>query len=101
MPKKSSIDTSIERIVNMEKEMRVSLPQLFSLLNNEADFVSLLVKMRDDGNCLAIAKAIGEDGTPMVCFGAGYGYILALFAIERTMAGNHWRQDKPWKPPGS
>jgi hypothetical protein len=56
-----------------------------------------LFKTRPDGTVLAVAKGYGTDGGPTVCFGVGYDMVLCLMALESTIAGNHWKEDKPWE----
>lgn len=97
MPKKSDVNSQRQRWNRIEDSLHRELPQLLSWLMNESDFGELRLKARDDGTTLAIAKGYGEDGGPVVCFGVGYGAVLALMAIESTITGNNWRLDKPWK----
>jgi hypothetical protein len=82
----------------LDKALGDGVPQLTSVLRNEEDFISLLVKLCDDGTTLAILKRYGPDGGPMVCFGSGYGVAGCLVAIDATIAAGKWRVDKPWRP---
>lgn len=72
------------------------LPQLASVLGDEGEFISLLVKPMPDGTMLAILKRYGSDGTPMVCFGSGYSVAGCFIGVEGTIAAGKWRPDVPW-----
>lgn len=75
-------------------------PQIYSVLDRERDFVSLLVKVRDDGSCIAVLKEFGPDGAKLVCFGSGYGAVGALLGLEGSVAAGHWKVDKPYHEGG-
>lgn len=96
MRKKSGKPSGQARWKALDKALGDGAPQLASVLRDEADFISLLVKLCDDGTTLAILKRFGSDGGPMVCFGSGYGVAGCLIAIDATIAAGKWRVDKPW-----
>lgn len=73
------------------------LPNLASWLGEEEEFIELRIKARDDGSTLAIAKGYNGSGAPVVCFGVAYGPYLALMAIDSSIQGGNWREDKPWQ----
>lgn len=98
MPRSKNKRSNVQRWVEFEEGFREALPHLGSFLADEEQFVELRFKVMEDGTTLAIAKSYGSDGTPMVCFGAGYGSCAAMLAIDRTIQGGAWRIDKPWQP---
>ncbi len=71
-------------------------PHLAAVLGDEGDFNGLFLKVQADGTVLAVLKRFDSSGSPMVCFGSGYGAVGALHGVDRTVAGNGWRVDKPW-----
>lgn len=96
MAKKSASGRSAERWAELGDEIHQRLPHLYAWLVDEDDFAELRLKARPDGTTLAIAKGYGTDGGPVVCFGSGYGAVGALMAIDATIQGGRWREDKPW-----
>lgn len=93
MTKKNS---KAEAWAELDAALLGCVPHLASFFADAEVFVELRVKVRDDGTVLAIAKGYGSDGSPVVCFGSGYGVAGALMAIDSTIQGGHWRVDKPW-----
>lgn len=75
------------------------LPQLHSLLVKNSADIDQVRLMNRGYDWLAIIKASAADGTPIVCFGSGEGFIGALLGAESAVAANRWREDKPWAPP--
>lgn len=98
MPTKPDKNAPVARWMRVDEQLRVELPQVMSIIEANSDFVELRLKARDDGTTLGILKVFGPDGGPMVCFGVGYGAVLALMALEATIAGGHWKVDRPWQP---
>lgn len=98
MRRKSGKASGQSRWQALDKALGSGAPQLTSVLRDEAEFISLLVKACEDGTSLAILKRYGSDGGPMVCFGSGYGVAGCLIAIDATIAAGKWRVDKPWRP---
>lgn len=82
--------------VELSDSIKTGCPQLVAWYNTTDDFQELRFKARDDGTILAIAKGYGADGGPIVCFGVGYDVPAACLAINASIAGGHWRVDKPW-----
>jgi nucleoid-associated protein YejK len=70
------------RWVQLEEALSQTVPQVFSILANEDDFISLYAKIRDDRTTLLVLKRYGSDGGPTVCFGSGYGVAGAFLALE-------------------
>jgi hypothetical protein len=91
----------LDRWSQLAEEIRVRLPHLSSFLGDEQGFLEIRLKSRDDGTILGIAKGYNHEGMPIVCFGVGYDAVLALMALDATIQGDGWREDKPWKPPKS
>jgi hypothetical protein len=98
MQQKNKKRTQAERYAWVHDKLQEMVPHVFSFLMDEDDFVELRIKKQADGSCLAIAKGYDSDGSPVVCFGGGYGYVGALMAIDATIQGGNWRADKPWNP---
>lgn len=86
------------RLVQIDAALEVNVPQLRAVLGDEESFISLHIKMREDASMLAVLKAYGPDGGPLVCFGVGYGIAGCFLGLEGSIAGNRWRVDKPWHP---
>jgi len=95
---KSRISSQLSQLAALAEQLRVVMPHLAGVLDAEDDLVGLNVKAKDDGTCLAVLKRLGSSGAPEVCFGVGYGFYGALFAIDRTVQGGNWKPDKPWSP---
>lgn len=91
-------DKRHNRWSELESWFQVKLPHLGGVLADEADFIELRVKMRNDGTTLGILKRYDGKGSPVVCFGTGYGVVLCLLALDASIQGGNWRLDKPWKP---
>lgn len=91
--------TEQERWLQFHDVVRDWVPHATAWFIDEERFQELRFKRRDDGTTLAIAKGYGPDGGPVVCFGAGYGLLGSLLAVDRAIQGGNWRVDKPWSPP--
>ena len=98
MPRKSSKLSGSQLYVAIDEQLSELLPNLYSVITSESDFISLHLKLREDGSTLAIAKRHADDGHPVVIFGNGYGVSGALLAVDASIQGGNWRDDKPWKP---
>lgn len=96
MARRTKKNSSQERWMELGDTLERLLPHLSSVLGDSDDFIALYLKARDDGTILAIAKKYASDGSPVVCFGSGYGVAGALMAIDATIQGGHWKVDKPW-----
>ena len=90
--------SSGERFAKLGIELGDAVPHFYGYSEDPDQFIELRIKLRGDGSYLAILKGYGSDGTPLVCFGVGYGVAGALMAINATVAGGHWRVDKPYEP---
>lgn len=97
MSKKQGMNRA-DRFKYGEKWLREIATQVTALGMNDSDFLEYRFKRREDGTVLAIAKRIGDDGAPQVCFAQGWDWPTALFMLEESMAANAWRAEKPWKP---
>ena len=75
-----------------------NVPHFYSVVGNQDDFISLYIKVRPDGSCLAVLKQYGSDGGPLVCFGTGYGVAGCIVALDASIQGGNWKVDKPWNP---
>jgi hypothetical protein len=95
---KNSINSPLRKLTELDEQFKVALPQLRSVLLDEEDFIGLNIKNKADGSTLAVVKRYDADGTPMVCFGVGYGFFGALYGANQAIQGNNWRVDKPWRP---
>ena len=100
MSSKTKKDTKQKRWLRIVDMVGDELPNLASWLGEEEEFIELRIKAREDGSTLAIAKGYSGTGMPVVCFGVAYGPYLALMAIDASIQGGNWREDKPW-PGGS
>lgn len=98
MPTRKTKNSQVDRWVRLSDQIKKEVPQVSSWLFSTTDFVEVRFKARDDGTVLGIAKGYDSSGGPIVCFGVGYDVVLALMALDATIAGGHWRVDKPWKP---
>lgn len=87
-----------ERFAVLGSQLGTLLPHLNGVLSDETDFISLQIKLRPDGTCLAVLKKYGDDGRPLVLFGSGYGVPGALMGTDSAVQGGRWRPDKPFKP---
>lgn len=94
--KKAAHDSRQAHWLSVHDRFRESFPHVFSVLEREEDFISLLLKAKDDGTCLAVLKQFGPDGAPMVCFGSGYGAVACILGLDASIQGNKWRVDTPW-----
>jgi len=72
------------------------IPHFASYYKDEDEFIDVKVKLMADGTTLVIAKKYSDDGSPMVLFGAGYGFVGSLIAADASMQGDRWKVDKPW-----
>jgi len=100
MSKNASKDSRVDRWLQLESYLKLNIPHVIAWCNRVDEFNELRFKSRDDGTVLAIAKGYGSDGSPVVLFGSGYSYTLALVAIDSAIQGGEWRLDKPWSPNG-
>lgn len=82
----------------LDQRLHELVPHLASWLADEEQVIELRFKARDDGTTLAIAKGYAPDGSPIVCFGVGYGVAGAIIGIDVTMQGGRWKIDRPWQP---
>ncbi len=98
MPQKNRTPPAIERWSDNVAWLHSFVPHFASWALDSGDFVELRVKARDDSTLLAIAKGYSSDGGPIVAFGVGYDLISCLMALDGTIQGGHWREDKPWQP---
>ncbi len=96
MPTRKHNNTLQSQWDKAAKQGRLQFPHLYGWLENVDAFSELRIKARDDGTYLAIAKGYGTDGGPVVCFGVGYDYTLAILALDKTIQAGKWRYDKPW-----
>jgi len=96
--RKTQKKTAQQRWVTLSDLIHEQVPHLFSVLDNEEDFVELRIKSRPDGTTLAILKKYDMDGGPVVCFGSGYGVVGSLVAVDATVQAGNWKVDKPWQP---
>lgn len=83
------------------KHMEAMCPHVYGLFSGSEDFVSLLVKAKDDGTYLAVLKKYAADGGPVVLFGSGYDVPGALMGLDLAAQGGAWKVDKPWSGKGS
>ena len=93
----SKSKSAAERFALLGQLLKKHVPNLNVTFEDESDFISLLVKVRPDGTCLAVVKKFGDDGGPLVLFGSGYGLPGALMAADAAAQGGKWRPDKPWE----
>lgn len=98
MPKKKSENKQMDRWQQVDAFLRLQIPHFMAWQGSQADFNSVKFLARDDGTTLAVAKGYAADGSPVVCFGVGYGMVMALMALDGTMQGDGWRVDRPWSP---
>lgn len=99
MPSKKKGKNAVESWTRVSALFSIEAPHLHGWLQDVESFSELRIKARDDGTFLAILKGFGRDGGPVVCFGVGYDVVLALLAVDSTIASGGWRVDKPWSPP--
>lgn len=90
-----------ERWQDLEDTLKRNVPHVAAVLGRETEFVELRFKARDDGTILSLVKAYDPAGAPVIAFGAGYTVALSLMALDATVNGGNWREDKPWSGNGS
>lgn len=96
MSKKASKNRGPEKWLSAVDAVALSFPHLSGWFSDEESFREIRVQLRNDGSCLSIAKGYASDGGPVVCFGSGYGLIGSLLALDASIQGGNWREDKPW-----
>jgi hypothetical protein len=96
--KKKASKNGRARMIALSDGLMAAVPQVSALSGDPEDFISLLIKQKEDGTCLAVFKRYGPDGGPMVCFGSGYEIAGCLIGLEGAVAANKWRVDRPWEP---
>lgn len=100
MPRSKSSSSVVAEFTRIHEEFSGLFPHVSAIFGDAAEFNGLVLKVRDDGTVLAVLKAFGSDGAPIVCFGTGYGPVGALHGLDRSVQGGSWKKDKPW-PGGS
>lgn len=100
MSHKKKKNSKVEQWIRFDGALGEYLPHVQAWWGDPEAFLKLQVNAREDGTCLAIAKGYSSDGTPVVCFGSGYGVAGALMALDATLQGGRWRPDKPWPASG-
>lgn len=98
MPTKKTQIGGIEKWTALVADIKRATPSVLAFLLDPNEFTEVRFKVRDDGTVLAIAKGLDSSGGPVVCFGVGYDFVLALMALDASIQGDNWRVDKPWKP---
>ncbi len=96
MPRTTKQETVQRRWEQSVAWWKLNIPSVSSKLFSSQDFVGLQLKAQDDGSVLAIIRAYGSDGAPMVAFGHGFDPMLALIALDATIQGGKWKEDLPW-----
>lgn len=92
-------EQSERREVSLERALRVALPQLAGLLLREDQgFLELRIKQRAYAEVVVVVKREDAAGGTEVLFGVGYDVLGALLGADGAMAGNRWREDRPWTP---
>lgn len=97
MTKKTSKRTRVGKWNRLTDLVSNEVPTLSGWWDDFEDFAELKVKAMPDGTVLAIGKGYGPDGTPVVCFGAGYSVTGAFLAIDATIAAGRWKVDEPYQ----
>ncbi len=99
MSKRKGKNSQMSLWTDFEDAMLKATPRLLALAEDANRFREFRIKLREDGTYLVIVKGIADDGANIVCFGVGYGFVLGLLAVDKTIEGNHWRVDKPYEGP--
>lgn len=86
-----------QRYSSLGAQLEKLLPNLWSVWNDDDDFIGMHLKARPDGSTLAVVKRFSDDGGTVVLFGNGYGVAGALMGADAAIQGGAWRVDKPWK----
>lgn len=76
---------------------------LYSVLSGDAHHVvgGVNVLRRNERDWLAVCKVTRlADMQKLVAFGAGESFEEALISLNKTIAANHWKDDKPWPARG-
>lgn len=100
MTRKTNSNSPARKMVGIDEELFRRVPHFLSWSNDSDSFREIRLKFRPDGTTLAIAKGYAEDGSLVVCFGAGYGIAGALIAVDGTINSGNWREDRPYSPNG-
>lgn len=64
------------------------------------DFRGMSVKVSDGGYILLVFKRVNGDGLPQVVFAGGDDIVDALRELDRNIATDKWKEEKPWSPGG-
>lgn len=91
MPSKNG---EVARFIEIDRVLAGAFPHLHGFFVDEEDYRGLSIKPRPDGTFLAVAMGCSSDGSPMVCFGQGYGVVGALFGLDRSLQAGSWKVDK-------
>lgn len=71
--------------------------QHYLIGKDREDFRGLTLKVADSGFALLVFKRVSGDGTPEVIFGSGDDFLEALWDVNRSIALDRWKVDKPFR----
>lgn len=60
------------------------------------DFRGMSVKVSEGGYILLVFKRVNGDGKPQVIFASGDDIVDALRELDRNIATDKWREEKPY-----
>lgn len=85
-------DKKLQLYADLGAALQKSLPQTYALLVSYSfDLSSFNYFLGNQGSMLLMVKRYGDDGGLQVLFTSGDDLLEALVALERALAGNHWR----------
>jgi len=91
---KADRDASIQAREAAEKLLGEGYPRLAKELRAEHTPVNFLrISMGRNGSYYAALGVWDTADSPLVMFGSGYTVLDALWALERALAGGHWKDD--------
>jgi len=86
--------------VELEIQLAKWVSNLYGCLraDKQGGAYALNLKMKQGGLWIAWVKRFQEEtAAPQIAFGTGKGIGAALVALNKAIAQNDWKSDKPWK----
>lgn len=85
----------IKLLIEGGKLFKMLWPELWKfVVVHPADFRGLTVFLGDDANMVVGFRYFNDDGLPMICWGSGPDYFLAMRNVDRRLAQDKGKEDK-------